>query len=291
MNAASLGWLIRDVFRRARSSGFLYCVVGAIVLATVVCASIRWNGEKLTLWGQQVAHAANHDAAVREFQFHLAWVVGDVIGVILTLVATSAMLPTFLEPSAATVLLSKPLSRNSLLLSRFFGMVLFVAVFSGVFVAATACAVGLATGIWVAQYWIAWPLLCVQFVAYAAAGALIAVATKSTAAVMIGSTLFAIISWAISFGKHFLTAVQVDEATPAFGRLVDYVYWVLPKPTDFSLILHQAMGASTEQLGRIGLRPILEQGLYSPGWAIVSTLGVAVVLLGLAMYELEHQDY
>ena len=65
----------------------------------------------------------------------------------------------------------------------------------------------------------------------------------------------------------------------------------MPKPTDFSLILHQAMGAPTEEMGRIGLRPILERGLYSPGWAVASTLAVGVVLLSMAVYELNHQDY
>jgi hypothetical protein len=291
MTAAALCWLIRDVFRRARASGFLHCVVATIIVVTLGCALLRWDDGRLTLLGWQVASPSTLDSAVREFQFHLAWAVGDVFGVLVTLLATAAFLPTFLDPAAVTVLLAKPVSRGALLLGRFLGITLFVVIFAGLFVTGTATAIGVKTGVWVQGYWIAWPLLVVQFIAFGAGGALIAVSTRSTVAVMIGSILFALISWGISFGKHFFASVQIDEARPEFGRLVDYVYWILPKPTDFSLMLHQAMGASTEQMGRIGLRPILERGLYSPGWAVASTLAVAVVLLGLAVYELNHQDY
>lgn len=291
MTAAALTWLIRDVFRRARASGFLHCVVATIIVATTGCSLLRWDDSRLSLLGWQVTSAGTLEQAVREFQFHLAWAVGDLLGVFVTLLATAAFLPTFLDPAAATVLLAKPVSRGGLLLGRFLGMTLFVTFFAGLFVAGTSIAIGMRTGIWIEAYWIAWPLLVIQFVAFAAGGALIAVSTRSTVAVMIGSIMFALISWGISFGKHFFAAVTIDEARPEFGRLVDYVYWFLPKPTDFSLMLHQAMGASTEQMGRIGLRPILERGLYSPGWAVASTLAVAAVLLGLAVYELNHQDY
>jgi hypothetical protein len=291
MTVAALTWLTRDVFRRARSSGFLHCIVVAIVVATLCCALLRWDESRLTLFGWQVALPTKLDLAVREFQFHLAWAIGDVLGVFVTLLATAAFLPTFLDPAAVTVLLAKPASRGRLLLGRFLGMTLFVVLFAGLFVACTAIAIGVKTGVWVEGYWIAWPLLVIQFIAFAAGGALIAVSTRSTVAVMIGTILFALISWGISFGKHFFAAVQIDEARPEFGRLVDYVYWILPKPTDFSLMLHQAMGASTEQMGRIGLKPILERGLYSPSWAVASTLAVAAVLLGMAVYELNHQDY
>ncbi len=291
MTLAALTWLIRDVFCRARASGFLHCIVTVILAAIVACAMLNWDEGRLTLFGWQVSSSTNHDSAVRQFQFQLAWLVGDVIGVLVTLIAMAGFLPAFLDPAAATVLLSKPPSRGALLLARFLGMVVFVALFSGVFVAGTYIAIGCKTGIWTNGYLVSWPLLVVQFFAFAAFGALVAVSTRSTVAVMVSSIVFALISWGISFGKHYLQVVRIEEARPEFGRLVDYVYWVMPKPTDFSLILHQAMGAPTEEMGRIGLRPILERGLYSPTWAVASTLAVGIVLLSMAVYELNHQDY
>src|SRR5262245_14613731 len=118
MTPAALAWLIRDVFRRARASGFVYCVIATIIIATVACSLISWDGERLTVLNFQVSSATQYDSAVREFQFHLAWAVGDVLGVLVTLLATAGFLPTFLDPSAVTLLLAKPPSRGALLLGR-----------------------------------------------------------------------------------------------------------------------------------------------------------------------------
>ncbi len=291
MTVSALTWLIRDVFRRAWASGFVQCAHAFVLIAVGISLCLNWHNGELTILGWRVAQSNELETAVRQFQFNLSWLVGDIIGVLLTLIAMAGFLPAFLDPAAATVLMSKPPSRGSLLLARFAGTVVFVALFAGIFVVGTFVAIGGMTKIWNPGYLLAWPLLVVQYFVFAAAGALIAVATRSTVAVMIGSIVFALISWGISFGKHYLQVVRIEEARPEFGQLVDYVYWIMPKPTDFSLILHQAMGAPTEEMGRIGLRPILERGLYSPGWAVASTLAVGIVLLGFAVYELNHQDY
>src|SRR5205823_5746525 len=74
--------------------------------------------------------------------------------------------------------------------------------------------------------------------------ALLAVSTRSTAACVVGSLLFWLLCWAMNFGRHALASLRLEEATAAFGRTVDLGYWLLPKPADFSLILHTALAAA-----------------------------------------------
>ncbi len=178
-----------------------------------------------------------------------------------------------------------------MLMGRIIGVLAFVTLHSTLFVAATAIAVGVRTGVWLPAFWIALPLLLVQFFAFFGFSTLIAVSTHSTVAAMLAGIVFWIISWGIGIGRHLLTGITLDGAAPAFGRMVDYVYAVLPKPADFSLMLHESLGIAPDGLASVGLRAVRDQGLYSPTFAVVSSLLLGIALFALAVYELENQDY
>lgn len=291
MSRGALAWLVRDAFLRARSSGFHQSLLVASSVAIAVAFSARFTKSGFeAIWG--VILIPTHGAdAVQSFLFGMAFGVADVIGVFLLLVATAAFLPTFLDPSSASVLLSKPLGRSTLLFGRSLGVLIFVAFHATFFIVGTFVAIGLGTGIWLPAYLLALPLLLVQFVAFFGASALVAVSTRSTAATILVTTFVWLVSWGMSFGRHLLTGIHVDEATPQFGRVVNLGYQILPKPTDFSLMLHTALGSSPEGLTGVGLRKVQELGLYSPTFAVVSSLAFGVVLFALAAYELKHQDY
>ena len=176
------------------------------------------SGSLGLLWGRwTVATAAYIDQAAREYLFLIAFGVADVLGVLITLVATAGFLPTFLEPSAATVLVSKPISRTQLLLGRCLGILLFVACHAGLFVLASAIGVGVSTGVWSQGFWLAWPFLLLQFFAFFGFSALIAVATRSTVAAMLGGIFFWVVSWGISFGRNFLAGQHVEGSKCRHG--------------------------------------------------------------------------
>lgn len=295
MTGSALRWLIRDVFKRAKSSGFSVCLFIASAAMLALGLTLKFDastGSLGLLFGRwPVASATTMDQATREYLFLIAFGLADVLGVFVTLVATAGFLPTFLDPAAATVLVSKPISRRLQLFGRALGIVLFVALHAGLFVAATAIGVGFSTGLWSSGFWLAWPILLVQFFAFFGFSALIAVATRSTVAAMLGGIFFWVVSWGISFGRNFLAGQHVEGASQGLGRTVELAYLVLPKPTDFSLMMHNALGIRPEGLANLGLRTVQEQGLYCPTTAIITAIAAGVILLGLAAYEFEHQDY
>src|SRR5271166_5192310 len=65
--------------------------------------------------------------AVHFVELVLAWGVAGTFGLLMALVWTAGFVPTFLEPSAASVLLVKPVARWQLLLGKYIGVLTFVA--------------------------------------------------------------------------------------------------------------------------------------------------------------------
>ena len=82
--------------------------------------------------------------AVRFLELVLAWGVAGTFGLLLALVWTAGFVPTFLEPSAASVLLAKPVARWQLLLGKYFGVLTFVGFQVVLFVVLTWLALGCA---------------------------------------------------------------------------------------------------------------------------------------------------
>jgi ABC-type transport system involved in multi-copper enzyme maturation permease subunit len=295
MTRRVLAWCVRDVFRHARSTGLLAALVALTAIASAVVASARVNSatgclELLGGWLRPGTTGAP-DTQSRDVLFGIAFAIGDVLGPLVGLLATAGFVPAFLDPAAAAVVFAKPISRPALLLGRSAAVVVFAAAVSGLLIAAVGLSAGLATGVWSATFWLCWPVFLIQFLAYYSVSVFLGVATRSTVAAMLGSVFFWLLSWGISFGRHTLTHVHLDEAAPEFGRLVGWVYYLFPKPVDLSLALHRAMGVDPQGTTNIGLRRALESGDYSAGLAAVSAAAVAVVFLALAAYELDHTDY
>ena len=97
--------------------------------------------------------------AVRFLELILAGGVAGTLGLLLALVWTAGFVPTFLEPSAASVLLAKPVARWQLLLGKYLGVLTFVGFQVVLFVVLTWLALGVRTDVWDLTYWWCIPLL------------------------------------------------------------------------------------------------------------------------------------
>jgi hypothetical protein len=291
--------VVRDVFRQARASGLTAALFAVSVIAAAVCLTADFGGPpdqtggSLTILFGSVHLIDNvcRDVAVRYIQFVLAAVVADTLGVLLALVWTAGFLPSFVDAAAAGVMVAKPPGRATLLLAHFAGVVLFVGVQAVVFVAATAVALGIRTGVWGVTYWLAIPVLLVHFATFYAFSAVLAVTTRSTAGCLVGSILFWVVCWAMNYGRHALAGLDVSQVTAGLIRTSDVAYWVLPKPADFGLILYDALDADRFVTPWVEFRQVQERGMFQPVWSVVSSLAFAATLLAVAIYEFVHEDY
>lgn len=229
--------------------------------------------------------------AVRFLQLWLAGILADTAGVLLALLWTAGFLPTFLESHAVSVLLAKPAPRWALLLGKYLGVVLFVALHATLFVAGTWTATGLSTGVWNPTYWLAVPLLVANFAVFYSFSAFLAVCTRSTVAAAFGTLLFWLLCWAVNVTHLHLATTEVVGMTSTSSTLMQMGYWGLPKPLDMSGIFFDAMGAAAYSTPVPELAAARAKGLIWPELSIVTSIAFAGAILALAAYEFRNTDY
>jgi ABC-type transport system involved in multi-copper enzyme maturation permease subunit len=331
MAVLTIRWMFRDTLRQALASGVFWLLLGISLLCTVFCFSARIEGghtslkrpgelpeflprpdpqasdpEKaaraavdlvkgeLTLGFGAVHMPLGRDAedAVHLLELLLAGGVADALGILLALVWTAGFLPTFLEPSAASVLFSKPVPRWSLLVGKYLGVVVFLAFQATAFIGGTWLALGVSTGVWSSGYLLSIPLLVLHFAIFFSCSALLAVCTRSTVACVLGSVLFWLMCWGLNYGRHALSAMpEVQTLSPAFQGMVDVVYWILPKPADLGMVLFDALDAGNSFTRLFEYQTLQSRGGFYPELSVLSSVLFTIVTLVIAGRQLETTDY
>src|SRR5438034_6228099 len=273
----ALRWLVRDTFRQALATRIFWIMLGVSALAVIFCLGVSVEGgENLRPERDFLYHPKTNESLTgpthdlgelrlmfgafkvslprdRESGVHLihvilaTWVAGTV-GLLATLVWTAGFIPEALQPGNAAVLFTKPVPRELVLVGRYLGVVLFVALHASIFFAGTWLALGARTNVWLHGYLAGIPLLVLQFAALYSVSVLIAVYTRSTMACILGSVLFWVLCMAVNYARDAAVALpQIAPASrslsPLTFALVDATYWTLPKPADFIMILEHALNA------------------------------------------------
>jgi hypothetical protein len=236
--------------------------------------------------------ARDREHAVHFLQLQLAAWVADAAGLLLALVWTAGFLPTFLEPSAASVLLAKPLPRGSLLAGKYLGVLTFVGLQSVFFIGGTWLTLALRTGVWDATYLLCIPVLLIHFAIFFSFSVLLAVATRSTVACVFGSVVFWLLCWGMNYGRHALVGMpDLAETSSALGNLVEIGYWILPKPADLGILLFNALEAG-QHFGQLSVfEAVQNRGAFLPEWSIITSLLFMICVLAVAARKFVTTDY
>jgi ABC-type transport system involved in multi-copper enzyme maturation permease subunit len=321
----AIRWLIRDTFRQALASRIFWLMLAASSLCIVFCFSVGIeNGASLRFKDDIELHggdgkplvganpkpgfltvafgalrfplARDGEAGVHFLMVLLAKVVAGAFGLMLALVWTAGFLPDFLQPDAASVLLAKPVPRWSLLVGKYLGVLLFVALQAAIFFGGTWVALGLKTGYWLPGYLAGIPLLVLSFAFTYSFAALLAVFTRSTIACIFGSILFWLVCFGINYGRHAaVTLPTLVPSAPAYPRsfttLVEVGYWVLPKPADMVMLLDQSLNAR-EHFGNLPeLEAVQKTDAFNPDLALLTSVLFSIVMLALAAHQLGKSEY
>ena len=233
------------------------------------------------------------ESSVHFLQILLVMVAAGAVGMLLLLLWASGFLPEFLDPRAASVLLTKPVPRWALLAGKYFGVVIFASIQIAFFVAGTWTALGLRTGVWRVDYIACIPLLVLEFAVLYSFSAALAVWTRSTVACIVGSLLLWGLCSAVNF--HRLAAVLQAEdrsaaASPAADALLEAGYWVLPKPVDLERVSQETLQSDAH------FRPLpevraLESNGSSLALSVLTSLLFGAALLTAAAARLARTDY
>lgn len=275
-------WLITDVFRQALASSSGWLMLGAIVVG---------GGLSLGLDPRTSGSPTSQGANSGSLHTLLGVWLPQTVGIVLAVFLTAGLLPTFLEPRNALVVLVKPGSRQRLVWARAAGTVLYVGGGSAIYFVATWIVLGIRTGEWPVRYFTAWFLFVVQFAACYSFSTMLATATRSAGACLIGATLFWILCFLVNLGRHAVAAFQPAQLTGASRRLIEICYWVLPRPCDGLLLAHDGLHPEPLSAQLELFRRLSDLGEPWPTGFFVTTVVFTLVTTAAAAYELETRDY
>lgn len=131
-------------------------------------------------------------------KFWLAW-----LATILALVSTASMIPDLVASGSIDMMLSKPISRTRLFLTRWATGLMFVALQSTVFVSASFLMIGIRGGSWEPSLFLAVPVLVVFFSYLFCVCALVGMLTRSTIASLIVTLIFWLVVFCVQMGEQF----------------------------------------------------------------------------------------
>ena len=132
------------------------------------------------------------------FLFGLRWGVGP-IGVVIAILVTASMIPQIFDPGSLNLLLSKPISRSLMFLSKYLGGCMFILINASYLITGLWCILGLRFGIWENKILLAIPIYVFIFAIYYAVSALVGVVWRSPIMAIIVGILF----WMLCFGVEF----------------------------------------------------------------------------------------
>ena len=266
-SSRAVAWLVRDTFRQALASWASWLMLAGSAACAAYCLIAPVDGA----------------AGVYALERQLAGWAVHVIGLLLALVATAGMLPAFLDPQRAAVLLAKPVSRQALLAGKVLGVLAFVAFHASLLVGGPWLALAVRGGAWDPAFLLCVPLLVLHFAVFFSFSVMLAVATRNTAACVFGTVLFWLLCWAMNFGRHAaLGTLDPHVVSPAFSWVVDSAYWVLPKPLDFQLALSDGTHGEVLGLGRV---------TWSPALSLLASALCGAGLLAAAAYDFAAAEY
>lgn len=248
--------LVLDSFREAIEKKLFWIFAGITVFIAMVMACIGMSDKGVSLmFGWKVIETELFDPSTAQGHALIGAIltkgIGDFyiqfIGIIIALVATCGVIPTLMQRGAIDVVLSKPISRRTLFLGKYFGSMVFVLLQATLFVVLTLLVAGLRWHYWSWAYLLCIPLIVILYSYIYAFTALFGVMTRNAMAAF----LLSLLAW---FGMFLpQLAYETLDGAGAIGLEIDakwvqvakFAKLVVPKTTDITYIAGNLIGAST----------------------------------------------
>lgn len=234
------GALIKDTFQEARARWLFWGLFGLstlLILIFLFVLKIDLVEGAISIMGiQGSTRALTIQTFVRRSYSFISMFL-YIWGTELAIFASSGLIPSVLEPGRIALLLSKPVPRTVLLLGRFAGNVLVVAINHIYLVGAIWIIIGLKTHMWEPRFLLAIPTCLFIFSVLLCLVTLIGVITESAALSVMITTAVMVIS-AILAQRQLMMRVLSSE----FSRDIwSGLYWIVPKVYDLATVMMQTI--------------------------------------------------
>jgi ABC-type transport system involved in multi-copper enzyme maturation permease subunit len=224
--------LIADTFQEARARWLFWGLFGLstlliafflfILKIDVVAGAVSLLGIEQTSRRVWDMHKLVYLAYSRVAIFLYLW------GTVLALFASAGLIPSILEPGRIGLLLSKPVTRVTLLMGRYVGTVLIVTANVVYLIASIWIIVGLKTGLWYPAFLFAIPITIFVFSVLLSVIAFIGVLFESASVAVMISIALMFISGVLAQKDNVVKLLSSEWARQLWTGL----YWGVPKVWD-----------------------------------------------------------
>lgn len=220
MTTQTLALLI-DAYRELCAKKLFWITMVLSVLVVAAFAMVGINEKGLTfLWFQMPADAfgvplTNETLppgllyrtmfASLAVPFWLSWV-----AVILGLISTAGMIPDLIQSGTIEAVLSRPIGRVRLLLTKFAGGLLFMTLQVGVFSLLAFLVIGIRGGSWAFEVFLAVPIVVLMFSYLFAICVLLGLLTRSTIAALLLTMLIWMVIFIVNMGDGIAVSIHED---------------------------------------------------------------------------------
>jgi ABC-type transport system involved in multi-copper enzyme maturation permease subunit len=268
--------LVRDTFREAFARKVFWGLFGistALILFFVFIMRIDVVEGALatvSLFGQTAGHQVEVGKLVRQVHASIATFLYSV-AMFLAVFASAGLVPTIFEPGRIELMLSKPVSRLHILLGRFLGNLLVVALNVAYLVTGVWLVFGAKTGVWNTSFLAVIGSTTFMFAVLLAVVVLVAVLTESPAVATMVPVALMVIS-PILAQRSIAERLLSSEWSRQLWRAL---YWFFPKVFD---------------IGRINMDFVIGRPIDSlmPFW---TSAAFAAGVLALGLYAFSRRDY
>lgn len=238
--ARLLGALMVDTVNEARARWLFWGLFG---LSTFLIALFLFVLNADIVVGARAAvdfsvSSSRQDFEVRRFiNMAYSWVsIGLYVwGTLLAIFASGGLIPVLLEPGRIALLLSKPMSRSTLLVGRFLGNLLIVALNNTYLILCVWLILGIRTGEWDARFLLSIPISIFAFAVLLCVVVLVGVVFESAALSVMGAVALMLISSLLAQRDWSIRVLTSEWSRQLWLAL----YWVLPKIYDLSAAMRQ----------------------------------------------------
>jgi hypothetical protein len=212
--------ILIDSYRELNSRRMFWITLGLSALVVSILLMIGLNDEhELTiLWWDtpmELPESIDLETLLKTvfisvgISFWLTWA-----ATILALISTAGIVPDFISGGAIDLLLSRPIGRVRLFITKYLGGLLFVALQVTAFSAGAFIIIGMRAGAWEPGLFLAVPLVVMFFSYLFCVCSLVGLLTRSTVAALLLTLLF----WLLLFGLNFTDGIL------AMPRVANEVY-------------------------------------------------------------------
>lgn len=224
--------LLLDAYRllNARKIFWITLVLSLLVVSSFALVGIHDDGISIAWWDLEIPELNTGDAGIGKALFYkmmfttlginiwLAWV-----ATILGLITTASIFPEFVTAGSIDVVLSKPIGRFRLFMTKYITGLLFVVLQVTVFTGASFLVIGLRGGVWEPGLFIAIPLVVLFFSYLFSVCAVLGVITRSTIASLLLTMLFWFMLWIVQSAERSLMFfdMMVQQRVTAYEDAVE----------------------------------------------------------------------